>query len=147
MYDLGLILHNLNRWAILIVAIVLIARSIMGMQNRSYSGTDRALSSAFTGLMDLQLLLGILLFTVSPFIQNLLSNMSAAMQNSQSRFFVAEHWIGMLVAVVLAHVGSIRVRRANSPVDKHRQTLIWYGLSLLLVLLAIPWWRPLLRLS
>lgn len=145
MYELGLTLHNLTRWLVLIAAILVIYRSVMGLQSRTYTGADRAVGSAFTGLMDLQILFGILLFIVSPFIQAASSDMSAAMQASQTRFFLAEHWVMMVVAVVLAHVGNVRVRKATENIAKHRQALIWYGLSLALVLLAIPWWRPLLR--
>jgi hypothetical protein len=69
------------------------------------------------------------------------------MQNDQTRFFLAEHWVLMLAAVVLAHVGSVRVRKAAEALLKQRQALIWYGLSIALMLLGIPWWRPLLRLG
>ncbi len=97
--------------------------------------------------MDLQLLLGILLMFISPLVQSGLGNLGAAMKSSQVRFFIAEHWVLMLLAVVLAHVGSSRVRKAADALQKHRQALLWYSLSMALVLLAIPWWRPLLRLG
>lgn len=51
----------------------------------------------------------------------------------------------MIFAVALAHVGSAQVRRAAEPVAKHQQALLWYGLSLVVILLTILWWRPLLR--
>ena len=63
-------------------------------------------------MLHVQLLLGILLMVLSPTVQSALTNPSAAMQNSQTRFFLAEHWVLMLVALALAHVGSVRVRRA-----------------------------------
>jgi hypothetical protein len=84
---------------------------------------------------------------LSPLVQSALGNLGAAMQNSQTRFFIAEHWVLMLAAVVMAHVGSIRVKKAADALLKQRQALIWYGLSLALMWLAIPWWRPLLRLG
>ncbi|RIH81780.1 hypothetical protein Mterra_02962 [Calidithermus terrae] len=144
MYDLSLTLHNLTRWLVLGVALVLIFRSVQGLRRGGYVLLDRRLGMAYTGLLDLQLLLGLILFAVSPFIRGLTANVSAAMQNSSSRFFLAEHWVAMLVALVLAHVGSSRVKKATDDRQKHRQSLIFYGLSLALVLLGIPWWRPLL---
>ena len=99
---------------------------------------------AFVGLMDLQLLLGVLLMFLSPFMKTLWGNLGSAMQASATRFFVAEHWVGMLLALILAHVGSARARRASDPRAKHWHSLLWFSLSLLLVLLSIPWGRRLL---
>jgi uncharacterized membrane protein len=147
MYDLLLFIHNIARWLVLLAAIYLIYRSISGLRNRTYTPADRQAGQIYTGLMDLQLVLGILLLVLSPLVQSALGNLSAAMQNSQTRFFIAEHWVLALIAVVLAHVGISRVKKATDALHKQRQALIWYGLSLALMLLAIPWWRPLLRLG
>lgn len=147
MYDLLLFIHNIARWLVLLAAIYLIYRSLSGLRSRTYGPADRQAGQIYTGLMDLQLVLGILLLISSPLVQSALGNLGAAMQNSQTRFFIAEHWVLMLAAVILAHVGSIRVKKATEALLKQRQALIWYGLSLALMLLAIPWWRPVLRLG
>lgn len=147
MYDLLLSIHNIARWLVLLAAIYLIYRSLSGLRSRTYGPADRQAGLVYTGLMDLQLVLGILLLILSPLVQSALGNFGAAIQNSQTRFFIAEHWVLMLAAVVLAHVGSSRVKKATDTLLKQRQALIWYGLSLALMLLAIPWWRPLLRLG
>ncbi|GEM84616.1 hypothetical protein [Meiothermus hypogaeus] len=147
MYDLLLSVHNITRWLVLLAAVYLIYRSLSGLKSRTYAPADRQAGQVYTGLMDLQLLLGILLLFLSPLVQSAWGNLGAAMQNSQTRFFIAEHWVLMLAAVVLAHVGSTRVKKAAEALIKQRQALIWYGLSLALMLLAIPWWRPLLRLG
>ncbi|WP_018467870.1 hypothetical protein [Calidithermus timidus] len=147
MYEFALALHNLTRWLVLGVALVLLVRGVLGLRQGSYGATDRRLGVIYTGLMDLQLLLGLILFGVSPFMRALFANASAAMQQSSSRFFLAEHWVLMLLAVILAHIGSSRVKKLEDDRLKHRQSLIFYGLSLGLVLLGIPWWRPLLPLG
>ena len=147
MYDWVLSIHNIARWVVLLAAIYLIYRSISGLRSRTYTSADRQAGQIYTGLMDLQLVLGILLLVSSPLVQSALGNLGAAMQNSQTRFFIAEHWVLMLAATILAHVGSSRAKKAADALLKQRQALIWYGLSLALMLLAIPWWRPLLRLG
>ncbi len=147
MYDGLLSLHNILRWLVLLAGAYLLYRSLSGLRSRIYAPTDRRYGQIYTGLMDLQLLLGILLMFISPLVQSGLGNLGAAMKSSQVRFFIAEHWVLMLLAVVLAHVGSSRVRKAADALQKHRQALLWYSLSMALVLLAIPWWRPLLRLG
>ena len=139
-----LVLHNLIRWLILLAALYAIYRSWQGLRTLQYSPLDRTASMAFVGLMDLQLLLGVLLMFLSPFMKTLWGNLGSAMQASATRFFVAEHWVGMLLALILAHVGSARARRASDPRAKHWHSLLWFSLSLLLVLLSIPWGRRLL---
>lgn len=147
MYEFLLSFHNITRWLVLLAAVYLVYRSVVGLSRRSYEPSDRQAGLIYTGLMDVQLLLGVLLMILSPVVQSALANPGAAMQNSQIRFFIAEHWILMLAAVVLAHVGSVRIKKATDALLKHRQALVWYGSSIVLLLLAIPWWRPLLRLG
>jgi hypothetical protein len=74
-----------------------------------------------------------------------LANPSAAMSMNDLRFFPLEHIPFMLAAVVLAHVGSSLARKAKDAAGQHRRAALGYGLSLLVIVLAIPWWRPLLR--
>mgnify|MGYP001770847473 CR=1 FL=1 len=145
MYDFILILHNLLRWLILLGAVWVLLVSVRGLQTRVYAGSDRTAGRVFVSLMDIQLLIGVILYFVSPLIQGSLANFGVAVQASQTRFFLLEHTVVMIVGVALAHVGNVRIRRSTEAAAKHRQALIWYGLSLLAVLLAIPWWRPLLR--
>lgn len=145
MYDLVLILHNLLRWLVVASAVWVLLVSFQGLRSRTYERPARTAGRVFVSAMDTQLLLGILLYLVSPLIRGALADLGAAVQASPTRFFLLEHTLAMIVAVVLAHVGNARVRRTSEPVAKHRQALLWYGLSFLAVLLAIPWWRPLLR--
>jgi hypothetical protein len=47
----------------------------------------------------------------------------------------------------VAHMGRSLIKKGSTSPIKHRRTLIWFGLAILLVLVAIPWSRPLLRFS
>jgi hypothetical protein len=67
--------------------------------------------------------------------------MATAMRTSDVRFFVAEHPAMMLVALALAHVGSIAARRAATDGAKFRRGALFFGLSMALMLWAIPWFR------
>ncbi|RDI94760.1 hypothetical protein DV704_10710 [Meiothermus sp. QL-1] len=147
MYEPLLAIHNLARWLVLLAAIYLLYRSVKGLLSQSYTPADRRAALAYTGLMDLQLLVGVLLMLTSPFMQGMYANMAQAMQAHPTRFFLAEHWVAMLAAVVLAHLGGSRVKKAQEAALKQRLSLLWYGASILLVFLATPWWRPLLRLG
>lgn len=144
-YSVTLGLHNFSRWLVLVAAVVALLLAVQGLRGRPHDALDRMAGMAFVHSLSLQLVLGVILLFSSPLMQSIWANFGAAMQASETRFFAAEHWVGMLLALALGHIGSARIRKAPAAL-KHRQTLIFFGLSLLLVLLAIPWWRPLLRL-
>lgn len=153
LYTIVLVLHSLLRWGVLLLGLLVIIRALNGISfKRGFTGQDQKFAGAFTGLMDLQLLLGLLLyFVLSPLTRLGLQNFAGAMSNDQSRFFMIEHFFIMFIAVVVAHVGRSMTKRATNAASKHRRTAIWFAVSLLLVLAAIPWpfleyGRPLLRL-
>ena len=55
MYTIVLILHNLLRWLVLIVAIVAVVRSFMGwFRQRNWDSMDDRIGIALTSSMDLQ---------------------------------------------------------------------------------------------
>jgi hypothetical protein len=60
------------------------------------------------------------------------------MRQPQLRFWLVEHPVGMLAAVVLMSVGRVRVRRAPEDL-KARRARLFFGLGFLLMLAAIPW--------
>jgi hypothetical protein len=72
------------------------------------------------------------------------------MGNAALRFITVEHLTGMVAGAALAHVGRARIRKTNDGHRRHTLGLVFYGLSLLLMLISIPWpfmaaGRPLLR--
>jgi hypothetical protein len=141
LYTIVLFAHSWLRWLVLAAGV---AAAIRGG-----SGNGRA-GRLFVTLLDIQLLLGLLLYLwLSPFTTAAFQDFGGAMRSSQLRFFTIEHLLGMLVAVALAHVG--RGRIAKLPEHRRARTAaIFYGLSLLAILLSIPWpgvpaARPLFR--
>lgn len=141
MYSLVLSLHSILRWVVVIVGVIAVIKAIAGWVRQSaWESTDDRLGLVFTSLMDLQLLLGLLLyFFLSPLTREALRDFGAAMGNSSLRFYAIEHLLIMIAAVILAHVGRSRAKKADDPTVKHRRTAIFFGLSLLAMLLAIPW--------
>jgi heme A synthase len=150
MYELTLIAHNLMRWVVIALAVFALVRIYMGLfGKKEWTDTDRKALSFYSIGMDIQLLLGLLLyFVVSPFMASIRSNFGGAMSDSSLRFFAVEHLLMMVVAVVLAHVAVVMAKRASVSSSKFRQGAIWLTLSVLAVLVSIPWaQRPLVRLA
>ncbi|MFN3333835.1 MAG: hypothetical protein ACK47M_15110 [Caldilinea sp.] len=148
-----LILHNLTRWAVIVLVIYALVRMFMGIfQKRDFTEQDRKSLSWFAISMDVQLLIGLVLFVGNNWWSQF-QNMSNAMSQPALRFFVIEHWILMLIALVLAHLAVVFVRRAQSSASKFKRGATFTAIAAIAIFFAIPWpWsgvygRPLFRLA
>ena len=146
MYSTILAIHNIVRWLVLIFAVLAVIKALLGwFGKKKWTKLDNQLGLGFTISMDVQVLLGLLLYFVfSPVTKAGFSDFGGAMSNSGVRFFLVEHSFLMIVALALAHIGRSRAKKAKPAVAKFKSTAIFFGLSLLAVIMAIPWWRPLL---
>ncbi len=100
----------------------------------------------FTSALDLQLVIGgLLYFVLSPLTTAGFSDFGQAMGNAVQRFFLVEHGIIMIMAIVLAHIGSAVTKKASDDKQRYQRAMLFYSLALVLILLAIPWYRPLFR--
>jgi hypothetical protein len=147
MYPVALSLHNVLRWLVLIGGVYALATILPGWNGaRAWGATQSRAARIYVSLMHLQLVVGLLLYLgLSPLMRAVLDNFGAALKNGQARFFAVEHASGMIVAVVFATLGSALARRRPDDRGKYRAAGLWFTLSLLTLLLLIPWWRPLLR--
>jgi hypothetical protein len=141
MYSILLHVHSVGRWIVLLLLLFAIFNSLIA-GNRPYIRTDNRLGLFLTIFADLMLLIGIALWFLSPnwgYSQIQAAGMQGVMKNAALRFYTIEHTVGMLVAVVLIHIGKAQGRKAMSDRAKHRRTMIFYFLALLIILASIPW--------
>jgi hypothetical protein len=149
LYPILLSFHNIMRWVVLILGLLAIIRSYLGwIGKRQYSETDRKAGVFYSVSLDVQLLLGLLLYFISPITKQVFADFSLLFGDpgSQIAFFGMEHVFAMILAVVLAHVGSALSRKPRQGDGQFRRAAIWYTLSFLLILVGMPWFRPLFRL-
>jgi hypothetical protein len=139
-YSITLFLHSWNRWLILFAGVIVIFTAIKGLSTKSeYSPFQKRWSLIFLSSLHLQLLVGIIMyFFISPITAQALSDFGAAMKDSVLRFWAVEHAFVNIVGIALAQTGSILVKGRNDSVGKHKQTLIWSGIALILILAMIP---------
>ncbi|HTB32583.1 MAG TPA: cytochrome B, partial [Bacteroidia bacterium] len=70
MYGILTILHSFLRWAVLLLLLTTIIKSLNGLiSKRSFSNSDNKISLFLMISAHTQLLVGILLYFVSPFVQ------------------------------------------------------------------------------
>ena len=140
MYDVLIALHSVLRWVVLLLGLLAVGRGMAGWSGRSWTSSDNRAGVLFVGFLDLQLLIGLVLYLfLSPTVRAATVNIGAAMRDPMMRFFLVEHAFGMLLAVTLAHIGRVRIRKATDDRRRHRAAAIFFGLALLIVLLSIPW--------
>ncbi|MEW6421854.1 MAG: hypothetical protein AB1511_09025 [Deinococcota bacterium] len=140
LYVILLTLHNLTRWLVLLAGVWGLLRAFRGVGGvQTFTSTDQRAVTLFMSSLHLQVILGLLLFAVVG-MQNI-----PAFAGAPRPGFTWEHLGLGLLAAVFATLGNALTKRAASNQAKFRTASFWTILSLLAVLLAIPWWRPLLR--
>lgn len=146
MYDLLLSIHNLVRWFFLAAALYAIFKAIKGVSSDAvYTKSDKTAGALLVAAAHSMLLLGIILWFVSPNVQAAAANIGASMKDKAMRFVLIEHPLTMILAVALIQIGRIRSKKAYADLDKHKRSLIFYGIALVLVLSRIPWNVPFIR--
>ncbi|HBY97704.1 MAG: hypothetical protein M5U01_02440 [Ardenticatenaceae bacterium] len=120
--DIVLSLHSLNRWLIIALAVIVTLLSAWGyFAKRLYTPLEDRLGLIYVALLDIQILLGVLLFLLGHI--------------SQSSVL---HALVMLTAIVVAHIGRARARRANLPAAKHVMQGLGSFLSLAIIGGGLP---------
>lgn len=145
MFTAVLATHSLLRWLVFLLAVVALLRALKGINGsvEYATGAKRSLSF-FTISLHTQLLLGLVVYGVSPLIRHAMADMGGAMREAGTRYFVAEHPTIMVLAVAVATVTGIIARRGADDAIRHRRAAIGIALSLGLILAGIPWQRALL---
>jgi cytochrome bd-type quinol oxidase subunit 1 len=152
LYSALLLIHSWVRWIVILTGLLAAGRGIAGrFGNRRWTRTDDNAGAWFTRALDLQVLLGLILyFPLSPLTGAALRDFSGAMKDVTLRFYAVEHAFGMILAVAVAHIGHARVRKATHDGRRHLTAAIFFTIALILIFLSIPWpnmpyGRPLLR--
>lgn len=110
--------HSGLRYLILLVGVAAAVNFALALRSqRPSNSTDRMLAGAFTGLLDLQLLLGIGLVVSGIMYPALMGHITM-----------------MVLAVVVAHATSVLARKATEPKRAHGLRLAGVVVALLLIL-------------
>ena len=96
MYSTVLLLHSWLRWVVILLGLVATIRAIAGASSRRpWVRMDDRISKLFARTLDLQMLLGLVLyFFLSPITTAALSDFMGSMKVAGMRFWSVEHWFG-----------------------------------------------------
>ena len=140
LYNILLHSHSVGRWIVLLLLLIAIFNSLVA-GSRPFIKSDARTGTLLVIFTDLMLLVGLALYFLGPKGYALLKGveMNEVMKNPPIRFFGVEHIVGMLIAIILIHIGKAQARKRISDRAKHKRTLIFYLLALLIILASIPW--------
>lgn len=135
--------HAYINWLAFVLLTACALRSIIAL----YGGYDYAKFDQWASVVLLLtvyclLLSGIILYVAfSPLTKLALIDIRAAMNDPELRFWAIEHLLVMIFSIGAVQTGFSIARKAEDSPVKFRFQAIFYGVALLLMIIAIPWSR------
>lgn len=132
-------LHSGIAYLVLLSLIVVIFYALIGsLSGREFTEKDRKIALIAFIISHIQLLVGLILYFVSPLGFSLLSG-GGAMSDSAARLTAVEHPLVNIIAIILITVGYNRAKKPGKPRARFRSIYMMYAIGLLLLLSRIPW--------
>jgi len=141
MYNVIKSLHSYWAYLVLIVLIIATVNAIIKtVGDKEYAASDFR-KSLFTLIVShIQLLIGFVLYFVSPRLQLFSeSGMGDIMKDSVNRLYLVEHPIINIIAVALITIGYSKHKKKLTSSTKLKTIAIFYTIALVLFLSRIPW--------
>lgn len=132
-------LHSGLAYLALAALVLVVIYALVGaLGNRTFTEKDRKFAMVAFILSHIQLLVGLILYFVSPIGFSLLTG-GGAMSDKVARLTALEHPVINIVAIVLISIGYIRSKKLTENKAKFRSIYMLYAVGLLLILSRIPW--------
>lgn len=134
-------LHNLLRYAVVILLIIAVVRAFIAwFDKKPYTNSDNKISLFLLISAHLQLVIGLALYFISPMMSGYFENdMGEIMRSPVMRFWTVEHSLSMLIGIGIITLGRIMSKKGSNDNSKHRRSAIYFALAMVLIFSAIPW--------
>ncbi len=118
--------HSLVRWLVVIMAVIAVIRYALVMSGRvQSSGMDRGLMSGYTGLLDLNVLLGLIIIV------------GLSISTGQMLMVWLEHAVTNIIGVVVAHFFAQRAKKIEDARLKARTNLLGVVISIVIIVVGV----------
>ena len=129
-------------WAFLVIitlTFIVINSIISKFSGRAFNTKDLRIS--FYGLIfsHIQVLIGLILYFVSPWFDQFSQLGMSIMKNAESRLYLIEHPLINIIAILLITLGWSLHKRQSDSSKKFLRIGLFYGLGLIFLLSRIPW--------
>lgn len=134
LYSNLLLFHSLIRYFVMIFLVIVVVRSYMGWSKKTgFTSVDDKSGLWLLMLTHTQLILGVILYFVSPHVKFDANTMKDAIQ----RYWTVEHVFMMIIAVTLITIARVSSRKMKDETAKHKRMFVFCLIALLLILVAI----------
>jgi len=140
MYEFIQKMHSGWAYIALLLLIIALVNAVLGLvSKKEFTATDRKI--AILGLIGThtQLLIGLILYFVSPNGIKTIQALGMGGLTTESRLLALEHPLINIIAIALITIGWTKHKKLASSESKYKTFAIFYGLGLLLILSRIPW--------
>jgi len=141
LHSILLHLHSVGRWIMLLLLLIAIFNSLVAGE-RPFIKSDARTGLILVITADLMFIIGLVLWYFGPIGYQLIQSsggFGAAMKDPVLRFYGVEHLTGMLIAIILIHIGKTQGKKKIADRKKHLRTVLFYVLALIIILATIPW--------
>ena len=136
MYNFIQKFHSGWAYLALLVLVIAVVNSFIGMSSKKeFTAKDRKIALFALIGIHTQLLVGLILYFVSPLGFDSLGQMA----DKALRLTSLEHPLINIIGITLITIGWSKHKKLNTSESKFKTFSIFYGLGLLLILSRIPW--------
>jgi len=129
-------LHSALRWVAILLLVITLIDNLVRMY-KPFNNQDNKLALFTLISMHLQLVIGLVLWGM--YLSNTLSAHAEIMKDDFNRFFLVEHFLGMLLAITFITIGYSRGKRQTEKWARHRMVFNYYLIGFILMMVSIPW--------
>lgn len=128
--------HSGVAYLALLFLVIVVINAFVGLAgNKEFKEKDRKLGLFALIFCHIQLLLGIILYFVSPLVQGF----GVAMKDSTLRLYALEHPLINIIAIALITIGWSKHKKDTDSKTKFKRFAVFYTLGLILILSRLPW--------
>ena len=136
MYEIIQKAHSGFAYLALLALIIAVVNSLIGLFfKKDFAPLDRKIAIITLSLIHTQLIIGLIVWFISPLGMASLGQM----KDAALRLTSLEHPITNIIAIVLITIGWVKHKKLVSSESKFKAFSIFYGLGLVLILIKIPW--------
>ncbi|MGI4020718.1 MAG: hypothetical protein ACRYFA_04370 [Janthinobacterium lividum] len=127
-------LHSGLRYVVLLLVVVAIIQALLGwIGKKTYTEGNRKLNLFALISVHTQLIVGLILYFISPLVQF----SSATMKDATARYWTVEHITMMIIAIALITIGYSRSKKVLVPEKKHFNIFVFYLLAIITVIVTL----------
>jgi hypothetical protein len=132
--------HSYWAFFVLFILVAVIVNAFIGRyMGKEFSTKDLRISLFGLIFSHIQLLIGLILYFVSPWFDQWAEIGIGVMKDTQTRLYLVEHPLINILAIFLITMGWSMHKRQSESSKKFLRIILFYSLGLFLLLSRIPW--------